>query len=146
MCVWALFGREVNATHRHRHHVVDHSFHPAATGRAVPVTVSAVPSRDAATVHRVILQAVFHRAVVVTVVVHSGSAARPAMVHQHVLAVVVMLRVVHIRFLKDEKFLGGFFLVGSLRCELIGKSWYGFNGGCSREDVFRCLISSVHVI
>lgn len=89
----------VTAVERHRHHVVDHSFHPAATGRAVPVTVSAVPSRDAATVHRVILQAVFHRAVVVTVVVHSGSAARPAMVHQHVLAVVVMLRVVHIRFL-----------------------------------------------
>lgn len=83
---------------------MDHSFHPAA-GRAVTVTVPAVPSRRA-TVHRVILQAVFHRTVVVTVVVHSGSATRTAMVHQQVLAIVVMLRVVHIRFLKNEKFLG----------------------------------------
>lgn len=84
------------AVERHRHHVVDHSFHSATAG-SVTVTVSTVARRRQrrhdAVVHRVILQTMFHGTVVATVVVHSTG----CVVHHHVLAVVVMLRVVHYR-------------------------------------------------
>lgn len=85
----------VTAVERHRHHMVDHSLHSAVTVMSATVN----RRRRGNIVHRVILQAVFHGSVatVPTVVVATSSTSDTTMVH--VLAVVVMLRVVHIGFL-----------------------------------------------
>lgn len=76
---------------RHRHHVVDHPVHSAVAGMHRR-------RRGRRVVHRVILQAVLHRAVMAGVVVMS-SGASVRHVRRHVLAVVVMLRMVHIGLL-----------------------------------------------